>query len=62
MSDSLVQLANELYFEPASKGYEQAKEIKEKLQEKAKKYAVIESEAKRFVAMTKEYGERVEEA
>jgi len=62
VSDSLVQLANELYFEPASKGFEQAKEIKEKLQEKAKKYAVIESEAKRFVAMTKEYGERVEEA
>merc|ERR1712168_1641250 len=58
----LVKLANDLYIEPAAKGYEQTQEIKDKLKDKAKKYALIESEARRFVAMTKEYGERVHEA
>ena len=62
VSDMLIKLANDLYIEPATKGYEQTKEIKEKLKEKAKKYALIESEARRFVAMTREYGERVQEA
>ena len=62
VSDMLVKLANDLYIEPAAKGYEQTQEIKDKLKDKAKKYALIESEARRFVAMTKEYGERVQEA
>ena len=62
VSNMLIQLANDLYMEPAREGFEHAKEIREKLKDKAKRYAVIESEARRFVAMTKEYGERVEEA
>ena len=62
VSNMLIQLAQDLYLEPAREGIENAKEIRERLKEKAKQYAVIESEARRFVAMTKEYGQRVEEA
>jgi len=58
----LAKLAKDIYFDPAEKGFEKAKEIQDKLRQKAQKYMVIESEAKRFVAMTKEYGLRVEEA
>ena len=62
VSNMLIQLANDLYMEPAREGFEHSEQIREKLKEKARRYAVIESEAKRFVAMTKEYGQRVETA
>jgi len=62
ISSALIKWANDIYIEPATKGYQQKIELVEKLKEKGKKYKLIESETRRFVAMTKEYGEIVEEA